>query len=241
MAAIAFDIDGVFKYGRQWSMEGLGALGSVEAAGIPYLFVTNGGGGLSEGEYAESLDGKIRSAAGADAELDMSVPRVDASKLVLSYSPWREYLAPKLAKDRVLLVGDPKEKTLAVAAEYGFENVTHYRDYAESHPTVNPFSPAAPSHTAVANPTTPRESEVREGSLKKRPRLYSSASASEATPTGGAPEEPFAAVLVLCDPYDWFCASRIGVRRTFLRSASHKVPKRFRRVFRATVDGVPRS
>ena len=39
--AIAFDIDGVFKYGREWNKDGLAALQSVNAAGIPFVFVTN--------------------------------------------------------------------------------------------------------------------------------------------------------------------------------------------------------
>ena len=51
-AAIAFDIDGVFKYGRDWSPDGLVALQKCTEAGIPFVFVTNGGGGLTEATYA---------------------------------------------------------------------------------------------------------------------------------------------------------------------------------------------
>jgi len=43
--AIAFDIDGVFKYGREWSADGLSSLQKATQAKIPYVFVTNGGGG----------------------------------------------------------------------------------------------------------------------------------------------------------------------------------------------------
>jgi ribonucleotide monophosphatase NagD (HAD superfamily) len=50
-SAIAFDIDGVFKYGREWSEDGLGALQKVSQAGMPFVFVTNGGGGLDEATY----------------------------------------------------------------------------------------------------------------------------------------------------------------------------------------------
>eukprot|EP00965_Chrysotila_dentata_P089276 2947861-Pleurochrysis_carterae.AAC.1 len=33
--------------------------------------------------------------------------------MLLSYSPWKENLAPKLKNKRVLLIGDPKEKARA--------------------------------------------------------------------------------------------------------------------------------
>ena len=44
LVAIAFDIDGVFKYGREWSPKGAAALARVRDARMPYVFVTNGGG-----------------------------------------------------------------------------------------------------------------------------------------------------------------------------------------------------
>ena len=53
--AIAFDIDGVYKYGREWSADGLEALQKVTKAEMPFVFVTNGGGGLTEAAYASSM------------------------------------------------------------------------------------------------------------------------------------------------------------------------------------------
>jgi hypothetical protein len=84
---------------------------------------------------------------------DMALP--SAEKMVLSYTPWHTLLAPELKDKRVLLVGDPAEKTMAVAAGYGLRHVTHYTDYAIEHPTINPFRAAAESgtHTAVGNKT----------------------------------------------------------------------------------------
>ena len=63
-AAIAFDIDGVFKYGREWSEHGLDALKRASAAGISYVFVTNGGGGLTEGTYGSHPKEKVLEAGG---------------------------------------------------------------------------------------------------------------------------------------------------------------------------------
>ena len=62
-SCIAFDIDGVFKYGREWSKDGSKALEKVTRAGMPFVFVTNGGGGLTEGAYASSMTTKIAAAS----------------------------------------------------------------------------------------------------------------------------------------------------------------------------------
>ena len=104
-AAIAFDIDGVFKYGREWSEHGLDALKRASAAGISYVFVTNGGGGLTEGTYGSHLKEKVLEAGGGQSG-DIALP--SAERMVLSYTPWHTQLAPELADKRVMLVGDPK-------------------------------------------------------------------------------------------------------------------------------------
>ena len=66
-AAITFDIDGVFKYGREWSEHGLDALKRASAAGISYVFVTNGGGGLTEAVYGQHLKEKVVAAGGGSS------------------------------------------------------------------------------------------------------------------------------------------------------------------------------
>ena len=63
LAAVAFDIDGVFKYGREWSPDGYSALQRLAAANIPHVFVTNGGGGLTEKSYASGFAAKVTGAA----------------------------------------------------------------------------------------------------------------------------------------------------------------------------------
>ena len=190
-AAIAFDIDGVFKYGRQWSTDGLGALKKASEAQIPFVFVTNGGGGLTEAVYGQHLKEKVVEAGGGSSG-DIELP--SAERMVLSYTPWESQLCPGLVDKRVLLVGDPREKVVEVAERYGLTRAVHYSDYAKMHPTINAFRQARESgrsHTAVANAT------LAKGLSSPRPK----------DDDGG----PFSAVLVMCDPYEWYEALQIAV------------------------------
>ena len=143
-AAIAFDIDGVFKYGREWSKDGTSALSKVTAANMPFVFVTNGGGGLTEDAYAGSMTSKIAAASGTSAPLVIGPER-----MVLSYTPWKTMLSPELADQRVLLIGDPREKVLEVAHNYGLKHATHYQDYAITNDTINPFRAAKDKGTSL--------------------------------------------------------------------------------------------
>ena len=200
--AIAFDIDGVFKYGREWSPDGLAALQKVSAAGMPFVFVTNGGGGLTEATYGTHLKDKVVAAGDASTASggDLAVP--EAKRMVLSYTPWESQLCPNLQDRKVLLVGDPKEKVLEVAAAYGLKKAIHYSDYAVQNPSVNPFRAAmesGTSHTAVANAT-----KAPLGKKTQSQMTLAEAAEREA-------EDPFAAVLVMCDPYLWYEAIQVSV------------------------------
>ena len=190
-AAIAFDIDGVFKYGREWAEAGLSSLRKASEAKIPYVFVTNGGGGLTEEVYGAHLKEKVL-AAGGGSSGDIELP--SAERMILSYTPWESQLVPGLVDKRVLLVGDPAEKVKEVAATYGLKHAVHYSDYARAHPSINPFRvarEAGTSHTAVANTTVVKTAA--------KPAAKDDA------------EEPFAAILVMCDPYEWYEALQISI------------------------------
>ena len=182
------DIDGVFKYGREWSKDGSRALRRITDAGMPFVFVTNGGGGLTEASYAGSMTSKIASASQAKDPVTIGPER-----MVLSYTPWKTMLAPGLDGGRVLLIGDPREKVLEVAKNYGI-NATHYQDYAIEHDTINPFRAAKMAGTSpTASPRSPPPSPHSQRD----------------TPSRRAPkgEVPFAAILV--------CATRTsGTRPT---------------------------
>jgi HAD superfamily hydrolase (TIGR01456 family) len=189
--AIAFDIDGVFKYGQEWNENGLKALSRASDAGMPFVFVTNGGGGLTEAEYGKHLKEKIVEAGKESGVMgDFALP--EAKRMVLSYTPWATALAPDLKDKKVLIVGDPKEKVKEVAKSYGLEKAIHYSDYAVQNPTVNPFRAAMEadtSHTAVANKSIVHKKQD----------------------TSNLQEDPFAAVLVFCDPYHWYEAIQTSI------------------------------
>jgi len=132
---------------------------------------------------------------------DLSLP--EARRMVLSYTPWETQLVPDLADKKVLLVGDPKDKVLEVARTYGLKHAVHYSDYAIQHPTVNPFRQAmeaGTSHTAVANATKASGGMKMTSSQKS----FAEMAAAEA-------ESPFAAVLVMCDPYGWYEACQVSI------------------------------
>ena len=118
-----------------------------------------------------------------------------------------------LADSRVLLIGDPREKVLEVAHGYGLKYATHYQDYAIKNDTINPFRAAksgGTSHTAVA---VASGKDTFSGKDKLASPGRDSARASPAV------EEPFAAILVMCDPYEWYEAHQ--VRRSAHTTQTH--------------------
>jgi len=135
--AIIFDIDGVFKHGGHWDPKGAEVLHKVAAAGMPYAFMTNGGGGRTEEQYAAELSAKLN-AAGAGGGTGTDVVLVAASNMILSYSPWRQDLAA-LRNQPVLVVGDPAGPILAAANAYGWTKAMHISEYSARHPLMNPF------------------------------------------------------------------------------------------------------
>jgi len=192
--AIAFDIDGVFKYGREWSADGLSSLQKATQAKIPYVFVTNGRGGLTEATYGQHLKEKVV-AAGSAAGVTGDIAMPDEKRMILSYTPWESMLAGQYANQRVMVISDPRDKVMEVARKYGLTKAEHYSDYAVKHGTVNPFRAAkeAGTHTAVGNKSTSTMSSPKAGARPETPK-----------------EEPFAAILVFCDPYEWYEAAQVA-------------------------------
>jgi HAD superfamily hydrolase (TIGR01450 family) len=198
--AICFDIDGVFKAGRFFFADGLKALATAKAKGCPVCFVTNGGGGLGESEYLAGLKKKIATAAseedrearmqGGVSSLDL-LNSISDNAMILSYTPMGE--AEQFKEQKVLLVGDPREKVETVARSYGW-NFVHVTSYCGANPTVDPFAAArGQSHTAVANEAAPRPASPARGDFAA---AASSAASSES--------DNFDSVVVMTDPHDWF-------------------------------------
>ena len=204
--AIAFDIDGVFKAGRYFFSDGLKALALAKSRGCSVCFVTNGGGGLTEAEYLSSLKKKICDAASIDdcaAIVNGHVPRsdyidaIEDNAMILSYTPMGE--AEEFKTQKVLLVGDPKEKVEAVARSYGW-NFMHVTSYCSKYPTVDPFASArGQSHTAVANEEAPRPASPSRGNFSRGYTAEIDAASSSAPAL-----DDFDSVVVMTDPHDWF-------------------------------------
>jgi len=188
----------VFKAGRFFFEDGLRALAKAKAAGCPVVFVSNGGAGLQEGEYLNSLKEKITHAASpADqAAHGPALAGLGVDSMILSYTPMGEderFRPP----GQLLLVGDPKEKVKACADAYGWSYV-HVSDYCADHPGVDPFKEAmrsGTSHTAVANPNGDRPSASSKGDFAT---------------SAAAGKDNFDTVVVMSDPHDWFEALQVA-------------------------------
>jgi len=140
--AFVFDIDGVFKAGGKYMSFGAETIRMLEDQGIPYVFMTNGGGGRTEQQYAAEMTKKIAEADSKESQHDSdstTMPRhpvITEDQMVLSYTPFKTHL--QHLKDKpVLIVGNPR--ALNVARYYGFTKAVHLSEYTRKHPTLNPF------------------------------------------------------------------------------------------------------
>mmetsp|Transcript_16807 Transcript_16807/g.27340 ORF Transcript_16807/g.27340 Transcript_16807/m.27340 type:complete len:470 (+) Transcript_16807:95-1504(+) len=132
LPAVAFDIDGVFKMGGQYSAAGAEALRKVVDAEIPYVLVTNGGGGRTEEQYANEMNKKLQAVDEKSADMEF----VTGDQMILSYTPFDSDLS-HLKNEPVLIVGSPR--ILEAAVNYGFTKAMHLSEYTCRHPTMNPF------------------------------------------------------------------------------------------------------
>jgi ribonucleotide monophosphatase NagD (HAD superfamily) len=80
--ALALDIDGVFLRGKQVIQNAEAALQLIQAARIPHVFMTNGGG-MTENEKAEDLSKKLHAP-------------VHPAQVILAHTPFKEFASGKL-------------------------------------------------------------------------------------------------------------------------------------------------
>mmetsp|Transcript_11379 Transcript_11379/g.32330 ORF Transcript_11379/g.32330 Transcript_11379/m.32330 type:complete len:334 (+) Transcript_11379:121-1122(+) len=132
-AGICFDIDGVLLRGKNVLAGAADAVRAVRAAGMPHLFMTNGGGHL-EHVRAQQLSAKL------------GLP-VHEEQVVLAHSPMRELAtgahghAP-LADKRVMILGCRDE--VGVAKAYGFRKTVTPQEFWGQHPELYRFREPAP-------------------------------------------------------------------------------------------------
>eukprot|EP00470_Lotharella_oceanica_P003915 CAMPEP_0170172240 /NCGR_PEP_ID=MMETSP0040_2-20121228/5479_1 /TAXON_ID=641309 /ORGANISM="Lotharella oceanica, Strain CCMP622" /LENGTH=471 /DNA_ID=CAMNT_0010412803 /DNA_START=50 /DNA_END=1465 /DNA_ORIENTATION=+ len=136
--AMIFDIDGVFKMGGKYADFGAEALRKVIEAGLPYVLMTNGGGGRTEDEYAAEINSKLYSVE-KNKLTKKRIDYVGEDQMVLSYTPFNTDFA-HLKDKSVLVVGSPRCEDLA--KHYGFKKAMHLTRYSCKHPLMNPFGPS---------------------------------------------------------------------------------------------------
>jgi len=128
-----FDIDGVFKCGGQYASNGASVLRKLKEAHIPYVFMTNGGGGRTESDYAMEMNKKLYA---FDQDHEGNKAYVTEDQVLLSYTPFETHLR-ELRNESVLVVGCPR--AMKAAKQYGFHKAIHVSDYARKYSTLNPF------------------------------------------------------------------------------------------------------
>jgi len=126
--ACVFDIDGVLLRGREALPHASSALRALDAARVPWILLTNGGG---EPELVKAQ--KLSKVLGLE---------VDVAQVVLSHTPMRALCAP-LAARRVLILGCRDVE--AVAASYGLRRAVTARQLLHDEPARYPFIDVAPS------------------------------------------------------------------------------------------------
>ena len=154
LPGIAFDIDGVVRQGNRPCLEGLKAIITMQERKWPFIFLTNGGAGRTEEEYALKLtkmfmSSDVRTCTGtfdaspaaalADRKAALPLQKklipLKGIQFVLAYTPLSEMESMK--QQRILAVGASGVER--VARSYGYNNVLHVNEYARRHPEQSPW------------------------------------------------------------------------------------------------------
>lgn len=116
---VALDIDGVFLKGSNVLPGAREAVRLLQSSGMPYVFVTNGGG-MTEHDKALSLSRLL------DTE-------VTESMVLMSHTPFRKQVEC-YADKRVLVLGS--DNCIDIARHYGFERAVSARELLQEAPTA---------------------------------------------------------------------------------------------------------
>lgn len=122
--AFAFDIDGVLVKSKTPIPGAAQTIATLQKDGIPFIFLTNGGG-LTEEVHTEKLASR----------LDLSL---DARQFVQSHTPYRD-LVDKYADKPILVLGGTAEQIRDVARAYGFRKVITSADIFLEDQSLHPF------------------------------------------------------------------------------------------------------
>lgn len=121
---VVLDVDGVLVRGSKVIPQATAALRLLQEAGIPTLFVTNGGN-MTEKDKATKLSSQLQFV-------------INENQVVLSHTPWKG-LVPTYRNKRVLVIGC--SDSIKVARAYGFENVVTPECFHKKNPDIYPVKP----------------------------------------------------------------------------------------------------
>lgn len=120
--AVAFDIDGVLIRGNEALPHAAESLARLDAGGVPWICVTNGGGVTEDVKARE-----VSSLIGYE---------IEPSQMVCCHTPFRAKV-PEFGKKRVLILGC--RDVVGVMRSYGFEDIVTVQEIAEDDPSRYPF------------------------------------------------------------------------------------------------------
>jgi HAD superfamily hydrolase (TIGR01456 family) len=125
-SAVAFDVDGVLVLGGKTVPSAPRALQKLQAADIPFVFMTNGGGHV-EAQRAAAFSERFG-------------VTIEEHQICQSHTPMRA-LAEKHAEDLVLLVGKRYQGLKTIAASYGFRHTVTVEELHQQFPLLYPDAP----------------------------------------------------------------------------------------------------
>jgi hypothetical protein len=135
-SAVAIDIDGVLRLGDEWCVEGREAIAKLQSEGVPFVLMSNGGGGLTEAQYAAQISANLASTSfRCKAEHErkpqhaawagLEFKPLKAKQMVLSYTPWKETLAPLKNKPGMYVhVCESVRERLSMCCTYWYTSST---------------------------------------------------------------------------------------------------------------------
>jgi HAD superfamily hydrolase (TIGR01456 family) len=129
--AFAFDVDGVLLRSKQPLPGAAETIATLQRRGIPFIFLTNGGG-LTEADHAARLGSRLSL-------------EIDEAQFVQSHSPFRD-LVPLYHDKLVVALGGHGQQIRQLAHAYGFRHVLTSADIAACEADMHPFPEMTEAH-----------------------------------------------------------------------------------------------